>query len=79
METGDIPGDWPPGHAAAIAELLTALGERARHTRAVAGLTGAGTPQPCAGDQFVAAARQRLPMNRKERYFTGTVLPGLIS
>lgn len=79
MEAGDVPADWPTGHAADVAELLTALGERARHTRAVAGLISDSTPQVHAGNQFVAATHQRLPLNRKERYFTGTVLPGLIS
>lgn len=78
MREGKLPEDWPAGHASAVAELLSALGERARHTRAVAGLLDGSTPQPYAGGGFVQATHQRLPLNRKERYFTGTVLPGLI-
>lgn len=79
MQDGRLPGNWPAGHADVVAEMLAALGERARHTRAVAGLLKDGTPQPYAGNEFVAATYRRLPMNRKERYFTGTVLPGVIS
>ena len=78
MRDGRLPDDWPAGHAGAVAELLSALGERARHTRALAGFVDGNTPQPYAGSGFVQATHQRLPMNRKERYFTGTVLPGLI-
>jgi hypothetical protein len=78
MAAGKLPPDWPPGHAAAVAELLDALGERARDTRAVAGVVESATARPCAGSGFVAATHSRLPMNRKERYFTGTVLPMLI-
>lgn len=79
MEAGQLPRDWPPEHAEAVAELLAALAERARHTRAIAALTRGATPQGYAGNQFTAATNDRLPLNRKERYFTGTVLPGLIS
>lgn len=78
MQQGRLPNDWPVGHAGAVAELLGALGERARHTRAVAGLLDGSTPQPYAGGAFAQATHQRLPINRKERYFTGTVLPGLV-
>lgn len=79
MRNGEIPPDWPAGHEDAVAEMLTALGERARHTREVAGLVKGSTPQPDAGTGFTQAADLRLPVNRKEKYFTGTVLPALIS
>jgi len=79
MEAGQLPGDWPEGHADAVAEMLGALGERARHTRAVAGTVAGHAPQPASGSGFIPATQARLPMNRKERFFTGAVLPMLIA
>lgn len=79
MEAGDVPADWPADHAAGITEMLVVLGEQARHARAMGGLTDGTVSQPDAGSAFIAATRQRLPMNRKERYYTGTVLPAMIS
>lgn len=78
MGAGQLPRDWPEGHRDAVAEMLGALGERTRHTRAVAGAV-AGVDPEVGGSQFVQATHTRLPLNRKERYFTGTVLPMLIA
>jgi hypothetical protein len=78
IEVGDVlTGKWPPGRAQEVAELLAAVAEQLRHVREV-GAPGHAEPHAEAGSAFVAATHQRLPMNRKERYFTGTVLPGLV-
>jgi hypothetical protein len=78
MKAGKVPADWPEGHADAVAEMLGVLGERTRHTRAVGGAVAGYDAQPLGGSGFVQATQTRLPMNRKERHFTGTVLPMLI-
>lgn len=49
------------------------------------GVRHRGNPARClprtygAGGGVARAARTRLPMNRKERFFTGTVLPGIVA
>lgn len=79
MEPGQLPRDWPEGHGDAVAEMLGVLGERTRYSRAVAGAVAGHDPQPSGGSEFIQATHARMPMNRKERYFTGTVLPMLIA
>jgi hypothetical protein len=53
-----------------LAALLRAMGETVRYTRAQAHLFRASDGAPSAGP---------LPINRKERYYTGTVLPMLVA
>ena len=73
-----VPSQWPPGRAQDIAELLLASAEQIRHIRAMGPPLADGPHEP-AGKALAAAAHTRLPMNRKERYYTGSVLPGLIT
>jgi len=81
-----VAGDWdvalPAEAAEAVRERLLVVAEQFRTVRAVAGSMTSGTPgraQPGAGVGFAAASKTRLPVNRKERYYTGTVLPALIA
>ncbi|UAL30320.1 hypothetical protein K8W59_01905 [Nocardioides rotundus] len=53
-----------------LSTLLDVMGERVRYTRAQSGLSRASEAGPLGG---------RLPINRKERYYTGTVLPMLVA
>lgn len=48
-------------------------------TSQAGGQSAGSLAQPAAGSGFAAAVDTRLPFNRKERYFTGTVLPGLLA
>lgn len=55
-----------------LTEMWRAVGEHIRHARAVSGEEGVpGLSQPALG------SKAGLPLNRKERYYTGTVLPML--
>lgn len=65
-------------HRRDVAELLSAAAEAARAARELAG----GPEDIYAAPAALRASdlgRRRLPLNRKERYFTGTVLPMLIA
>ncbi len=85
VEAGDWDDRFTPDAVAALSERLLVAAEHLRTTRAVAGEIQAGggeqvaLAQPQAGSGFRAAADDRLPLNRKERYYTGTVLPALIA
>ncbi len=83
VEAGDWDGKLLPDAADALRERLLVAGEHLRYARALAGgAQQAGQPglaQPYAGSGFRSAAGQRLPLNRKERYYTGTVLPARIA
>lgn len=83
VEAGEWDGRLPPDDAEAVRDLLLVVTERLRHARSVAGeaeeTRDRAAIRPLAGTGFQAASQSRLPMNRKERYFTGTVLPGLVA
>ena len=79
MESGKLPPDWTESHASEVVEMLGVLAERTRHTRAVAGAIAEEHAQPSGGSRFITASHARLPLNRKERYYTGTVLPMIIA
>ena len=66
--------DWPEQRLRDTSEMLDVLSETGRQARAVA--TGI---QPVGGSGFAAAVTYRLPLNRKERYYTGTVLPMIVA
>ncbi|MCD9153130.1 hypothetical protein [Aeromicrobium duanguangcaii] len=71
---GEWAGEFKGSAARDAAALWNALGEHIRFVRAESGSRSAGTD--------VAPSRnwlQGLPLNRKERYYTGTVLPGLVA
>ena len=60
-----------------LAAQATELAERIRRFRAAAPATSAR--RQSAKDEFAGTLARLLPMNRKERFFTGSVLPGLLS
>jgi len=62
-----------------LSGLIDAMFEKVRHTRETAGILWGGH-RPVEGDMgFRSLLETRLPLNRKERYYTGTVLPMLIA
>lgn len=66
--------DWPEQRLRDTSEMLDVLSETGRQARAVA--TGI---RPVGGSGFAAAVTYRLPLNRKERHYTGTVLPMIVA
>ncbi len=63
-----------------LADLLGAMAEHVRHTRAVAGQFGHDGDQTTeARTAFTEQLDRGLPLNRKERYYTGTVLPMIVA
>jgi hypothetical protein len=80
IEAGEWDAVRSPDQAGDLAAQLDALAEHARDARAF----GGGQPfelDPAdrALGRVTDAAASRLPMNRKERFYTGTVLPMLIA
>jgi hypothetical protein len=77
-------GTWDDGRnqqqADDLADRLDALREHGRDARAVGGsqLTEAESAD-AAAQRVEEAAATRLPINRKERFYTGTVLPMLVA
>lgn len=79
-----VNGDWgstlAPKQADDLADLLTAAAEAVRHTRSVAGCLESGDdPHPYARTSVSETVDSLLPLNRKERYYTGTVLPMIVA
>lgn len=74
----DLSAGWTTGNAAA---LLRAATENARYTREALGLIRLEGTWSTDGPvrRVRDAAAQRLPFNRKERYFTGTVFPMIVA
>lgn len=81
VESGAFDSELSAEDADAVRERLVVVAEHLRHARAVTGSQTAGPDigQDEAGSGFAALGHTRLPINRKERYYTGTVLPGLIA
>jgi hypothetical protein len=78
-ETGAWDDDLSPQQADDLADRLEALTEHARSARAFGGGQLSDTdPVDLAVHMVEEAAATRLPMNRKERFYTGTVLPVLV-
>jgi hypothetical protein len=81
MASGAWTAEASDTHTAEGLELLAAqateLAERIRRFRAAAPATSAR--QQSLKDEFAGTLGRLLPMNRKERFFTGSVLPGLLS
>jgi hypothetical protein len=77
-----VKGEWDerlsPDGARDLTALINAMYEQVRHTRAMAGSLELGN-RPIHGDTFRSLLETRLPLNRKERYYTGTVLPMLVA
>ena len=63
-----------------IADLLGRMAEAVRHTRAVVGAVG-GPGDPVEGPRrsIEGVLGTGLPLNRKERFYTGTVLPMIVA
>lgn len=74
-------GAWSDGlvsdqAASDLIDLLEVMSEHVRHARAAAGLVQDGfDPHPYARTSAAEMADRLLPLNRKERFYTGTVLP----
>lgn len=68
-----------PAGDADLAVLLDVVRERLRQTREVAGGDLGADAYPYAGAGAQDLFKSRLPLNRKERYYTGTVLPMLVA
>jgi len=80
METGEWGEDLSPEAAADLADLVLALAEQARHTRAMAAAVNQGEAAMHNARASVSAlVTSGLPLNRKERFYTGTVLPMLVA
>lgn len=64
-----------------LVDLLSAMAEKVRHSRAVAGAlqTSDDPVQDWTPLNLGRTADERLPLNRKERYYTGTVLPMIVA
>lgn len=82
--SGDWEGQLNQDDAAAIASRLIVAAEHIRITRELAqGSTDRAGELPAghrdAGTPLLGASEMRLPMNRKERYYTGSVLPGIVA
>ena len=80
IESGEFAADLVEDEAEDLAALLDVAAERLRRTRECAGMLeqGAGTDTGAA-DAVAERAQTRLPLNRKERFYTGTVLPMLVA
>jgi len=65
-----------------MADLIGAMTEQVRYTRAVAGHvreSANGEALPSADRSLGTVLETGLPLNRKERYYTGTVLPMIVA
>lgn len=76
--------DWmqqvSPSGRADVADVLDAMAEQVRHGRAVVGrVTSGGEPHGYARGSLKETLDRLLPLNRKERYYTGTVLPMIVA
>ena len=80
IESGEFAAGLGEAEAEDLAALLDVAAERLRRTRECAGLLeqGAGTDTGAA-ETVAELAQTRLPLNRKERFYTGTVLPMLVA
>ena len=80
IESGEFAAGLGEAEAEDLAALLNVTAERLRRTRECAGLLeqGAGTDVGAA-NSVAEMSRTRLPLNRKERFYTGTVLPMLVA
>jgi hypothetical protein len=79
IERGEWNRSLTQQQAVDLADLLSAMSEQVRHTRAVAG--GMAFDPPLAHSNvgsLDSVLSERLPLNRKERFYTGTVLPMII-
>ncbi len=84
VERGDWNSRLTEDDADALADRLLAAAEHLRFARELASgpepaADGLPLARSAAGTGFAAAARSLLPLNRKERFYTGTVLPGLVA
>lgn len=71
---------WDSAEAGIATDMLYAAAERMRYTRATVGLPNhQAQPQSAWAGTYEQLLKTRLPMNRKERFYTGTVLPGLVA
>lgn len=69
-----------PEKRVAISDLAAAAAEAARATREIYGALTTGAERPYDGRRVVRTeSTTRLPLNRKERFYTGTVLPMLLA
>jgi hypothetical protein len=80
IEAGEWSEGLSEGQRADLADLLTSMAEAVRQTRALAGgLQGQGDPFGEARKSIRSTQGTGLPRNRKERFYTGTVLPMIVA
>lgn len=75
--TAEVSDTHTPEGLELLAAQAAELAERIRRFRAAAPATSAR--QQSSKDEFADTLGRLLPMNRKERFFTGSVLPALLS
>jgi hypothetical protein len=81
IDRGEWTADLTESQAADLADLLNVMAENVRRTRAIAGLLKDNPPVANNGPMLALAEMvdRSLPLNRKERFYTGTVLPMIIA
>jgi hypothetical protein len=80
IEAGDWTSALTAMHATDVADIVDAMREHVRHARAVAGeVTGPAAPARNHERAMLDMLAGGLPLNRKERYYTGTVLPMIVA
>lgn len=76
---GKWDGDLTPDQAARLATTLEVTAERLRYTRAQIPDLAGQDEDANARAAITHMAKEWLPLNRKERFFTGTVLPMVVA
>ncbi len=80
LAAGELDDKFSDQQARDLADMLAAMAEHVRHTRAVTGQLGQDGGSKSEAQGVLAEVLDRgLPLNRKERYYTGTVLPMLVA
>jgi hypothetical protein len=80
IEHGDWNANLTPQKAIDLADLLYAMAEHVRYTREAAGFLSGEFPWTPYGTAMLEdGGAEGLPINRKERFYTGTVLPMIVA
>lgn len=78
VSCGDTVGHLHPQRANDLSEVIDAMAEQVRQTRAIFGSTDED-PHDYVNDSMGQIVDALLPLNRKERFYTGTVLPMIVA
>lgn len=79
IAAGEWGGKLDDAQSRELAGLLRVMSEKVRHTRELAGTYTPPMKQHAVEPRAAASFDHPLPPNRKERYYTGTVLPMLVA